>query len=69
MPDSLTWDTLTDTARESLRRYLLAGTRRQYPGRQVELQQVERDPLGDVPATRLDSDAEEDSPGEALKVA
>ena len=68
-PKPLAWGTLTTAARDSLRRYLEAGARRQFPGRQVQLQHVERDALGDVPATRLDSDAGEDSPGEALKVA
>lgn len=65
----LSYSKLTNTARDSLRRYLEAGARRQFPGRQVQLQHVERDALGDVPAPRLDSDAGEHSPGEALKVA
>lgn len=68
-PKSLAWGTLTNAARDSLRRYLEAGARRQFPGRQIQLQQVERDALGDVPATRLDCDAGEDSSGDALKVA
>lgn len=68
-PRPLAWGTLTTAARESLRRYLVAGARRQYPGRQVRLELVELDPLGDVPAAGFDGDAGEDSPGEALKVA